>query len=543
MKALIYARVSSKEQEETGYSLPSQEKLLLDYAQKHGFEVVKNFAISESASGQKQREVFTAMLGYASKHGVQVIICEKVDRLTRNLKDAVSVNEWIAQDPNRQIHFVKENCILSKESRSNEKFIWNIKVSVAQYYIDNLSEETRKGLKEKVAQGWLPHQPRIGYKSAELEGRKIQVIDEDKSPYIRKAFELFATGEYSLKRLSDSLYADGLRSNRNKRVHKSKISDILTDPIYLGKFRWKGEVYQGKHEPLITRELFDRAQSVLHGRGTPKFRKHFYTFKGLLRCTDCGYVVVWERHKGTLYGHCNYSYGRCTKKKWAKEQDLEKQAAERLSGLQVNSPRLAEWIHKALKESHKDQIEYHTTTQEELKKAYDRVQNRLDSLYDDKLDGRITEEFYDRKFKLYTEEKEQVLENMEKHSNASNKYYELGGTIFELSQKATQIFEKATVEQKRRLLNIVFNKIQLDGNAQALITEYALPFKILYGAVKETNSSTLAKTAQSEAQIIELAKNGSVNGKDAVLSASRSIWGARRESNPRDRLHRAAFYH
>ena len=543
MKALMYARVSSKEQEETGYSLPSQEKLLLDYAQKHGFEVVKQFAISESASGQKQREVFTAMLGYASKHKIDLIICEKVDRLTRNLKDAVSVNEWIAQDPNRQIHFVKENCVLSKDSKSNDKFIWNIKVSVAQYYIDNLSEETRKGLKEKVSQGWLPHQPRIGYKSADLDGRKIQVIDEEKAPYIRKAFELFATGEYSLKRLSDHLYADGLRGNRGKQVHKSKISDILTDPIYLGKFRWKGEVYQGKQEPFISQELFDRAESVLRGRKAPKFRKHFYTFKGLLRCTDCGYVVVWERHKGTLYGHCNYTYGRCNRKKWMREQDLEKQAVERLAGLQVKSPRLAEWIHKALKESHKDLIEYHTTTQDELKKAYDRVQNRLDSLYDDKLDGRITGEFYERKFKLYTEEKELVLANMEKQSHASNKYYELGSTIFELSQKATQIFEKATMEQKRRLLNIVFSKMQLDGNAHTLIAEYSLPFKILSGAVIETNSSSLAQNTQSEEQIIELANFGSTNGKDAVISASRLGWGARRESDPRDRCHRAAFYH
>jgi DNA invertase Pin-like site-specific DNA recombinase len=141
MKAVIYARVSSREQEETGYSLPAQEKLLKDYAERKGFEVVKVFSISESASGRRQRQIFNEMLSFVKKNDIKIILCEKVDRLTRNLKDAVLIDEWLEKDAERQVHLVKDSLILHKNSRSQEKLNWGIRVILAKNYIENLSEE------------------------------------------------------------------------------------------------------------------------------------------------------------------------------------------------------------------------------------------------------------------------------------------------------------------------------------------------------------------------------------------------------------------
>ena len=87
---------------------------------------------------------------------VKIIVCEKVDRLTRNQRDGVKINEWMNEDPEREVHLVKENTILSKDSKSHEKFIWNIKISVSKFYTDNLSEKIKKGKKKKIAQGGLP---------------------------------------------------------------------------------------------------------------------------------------------------------------------------------------------------------------------------------------------------------------------------------------------------------------------------------------------------------------------------------------------------
>lgn len=358
MKAVLFARVSSREQEAEGYSLPAQEKLLKDYALRKNFEVVKVFSISESASGKYQRKTFSEMLNYTKKRSVKIIVCEKVDRLTRNLRDAVSINDWINEDAGREVHFVKENCILNKDSKSNEKFIWNIKVSVAQYYIDNLSEEVKKGQKEKVAQGWLPTKPPIGYKTVGEKGHRVHVIDQEKAALVRKMFELYAGGLYSIKKLTEEMYQLGLRNYNGNKIVKSRMHELLNDPFYYGGFRWNGEIHRGKHETLITKELFDRVQKILTSKTTPKYCKHSFLFKGLIHCKECTGLITWETQKGIIYGHCNH-YRNCSQETWVKKHEVEEQLLSAFAPLQIRSSRLADWIRRALKESHQDEIEFH----------------------------------------------------------------------------------------------------------------------------------------------------------------------------------------
>src|SRR5437773_7358189 len=122
-KAVLYCRVSSTEQEDSGYSLDSQEKLLKDYATKNHLEVEKIYRISESASGKQIRNSFNEMLAYISKRRIPVVLCEKIDCLNRNLRDAAVVSDWIATDLEREIHFVKESFVVSKNTRAHENLI------------------------------------------------------------------------------------------------------------------------------------------------------------------------------------------------------------------------------------------------------------------------------------------------------------------------------------------------------------------------------------------------------------------------------------
>src|SRR5437870_6843051 len=108
-KATIYARVSTKEQAEEGYSLASQLMLLREYAMQRQFEIVKEFVIPESASGSQERTTFKEMMEYCKKRNTSHILCEKVDRITRNLQDAVWIDGWLQGDPERRVHFVKQN--------------------------------------------------------------------------------------------------------------------------------------------------------------------------------------------------------------------------------------------------------------------------------------------------------------------------------------------------------------------------------------------------------------------------------------------------
>mgnify|MGYP001480319109 CR=1 FL=1 len=200
MKSIILARVSTKDQEVTGYSLPAQERVLQEYALRHGFIVAKVFSISESASKHSQRKTFNEMMAYAEKQKIKIIICEKVDRLTRNFTDVVTIDTWLEADEERHIHLVKDSLVLHKNARSQEKLNWGIRVVMAKNYIDNLKEEVKKGYDERLRQGGYPgSRPPIGYKSVGEKGRKKIAIDETNAPFVRRMFELYASGNYSLK--------------------------------------------------------------------------------------------------------------------------------------------------------------------------------------------------------------------------------------------------------------------------------------------------------------------------------------------------------
>ena len=213
IKAVSYCRVSSKEQEDTGYSLDAQEKSLQEYA-KDKFTIAKTFRISESASGRQIRKTFNEMLMYATKHKVPVILCEKIDRLTRNLKDAASVSDWLFENPNREIHFVKESFVVNQNTRAHENLVWDMKVAIARFYTNNLSEEVKKGHREKAAQGWLPTKPPIGYKTIGEKGHKIHVIDENTGPLVQKMFQIYSNGNYSLSKLLEVMHCEGVMGTR-----------------------------------------------------------------------------------------------------------------------------------------------------------------------------------------------------------------------------------------------------------------------------------------------------------------------------------------
>src|ERR1700682_4636500 len=179
-QAVIYARVSSKEQEKEGFSIPAQLKLLKEYAAANSFAVAGEYIDVETAK-QTGRAAFSEMVAYLKAHpSVRVMLVEKTDRLYRNLKDWVTVDELDVE-----MHFPKEGVVLSRESRSSEKFMHGIKVLMAKNYVDNLSEETRKGMLEKAEQGVWPSFAPLGYRNvASPDGRKIIATDPAVAPIV-----------------------------------------------------------------------------------------------------------------------------------------------------------------------------------------------------------------------------------------------------------------------------------------------------------------------------------------------------------------------
>lgn len=500
-KAIIFCRVSSKEQEESGYSLPSQEKLLTEYSQSKGLQIDKIFSLSESAGGSKQRKLFGEMLEYLKAKKIKNLIVEKTDRLTRNIRDAVLVNDWIENDDEKQIHFVKENFVLHRNSKSNDRFIWNIKVSVAQYYLDNLSEEVKKGQKEKISEGWLPTKPPYGYKTIGEQGHKIHVVNEEVAPILKKMFEMYGTGAYSLLKLSKEMHVLGMRSDSGKLVVKSRMHRLLKDPFYIGDFIWKGEIHKGKQEPIIERELYEKVQRLLSSKNTPKYSKHDYIFKGIFRCHECHGMITWEQAKGIMYGHCNH-YRNCPKRKWSKETVIRECIGNILDEFKINNLKVREWLKKALKETNSSESELYLDSVKELEKSRKVYTNRLSEIYIDKLDGKITEEQYKIHFAKFSSDLTELDKQITKQTETMQKTTDLGVKIYEISQNGKKSFLKLEPNETRTLMKKVFEVIELD--IDKVFYTLTPGFKSLLSLAKQTNSSNMEKLMNTDNKIFEL---------------------------------------
>ena len=473
-KTVIYARVSSKEQEQEGFSIPSQLKLLKDYALSHDMVIVREFVDVETAK-KAGRENFGEMVKFLNENkNLKTILVEKTDRLYRNFKDYVTIDEL-----DLEIHLVKEGEVLSQNSRSHQKFIHGIKVLLAKNYIDNLAEETSKGLKEKAEQGFFPSRAPLGYINVECNGKKIIQIDPEMAPKIKKLFEWYATGEFSLLQIAQKAFDDGLVYKiSGGKVHKSIIAHILHNPIYYGDFNWRGEIYHGNHEPIITRELFNHVQNIFEEREGRRTRTHKYTwsFQGLISCGHCGCAMVAERKKGKyIYYHCTGYKGRCNEP-YVREEEIAKQFGDALSQIQIDADILV-WLKEALHASFKDEKQYHKETLDSLERNYKRLQDRLDAIYVDKLDGKINEESYLKFSQQWRQEQETIRQKIAWHEKSDRNYIDSGVQLLELAAKARTLYDSQPLAERKKLLKYVLsNSTWKDGKLTPIYKE---PFDLL----------------------------------------------------------------
>jgi site-specific DNA recombinase len=541
-RAVIYARVSSKEQEKEGFSIPAQLKLLKEYAAAHGFTVVQDYVDVETAK-QTGRAAFGEMVAYLKAHpAVRAMLVEKTDRLYRNLKDWVTVDELEVE-----IHFPKEGVVLSRESRSSEKFMHGIKVLMAKNYIDNLSEEARKGMQEKAEQGIWPTKTPLGYRNITgPDGKKIIAADPAVAPIIAKLFEWYSTGQYSLQQAARKARDAGLVYRKSgAKVPVSTVHSILRTRLYSGWFEWNGKVIHGRHEPLVSVELWERVQGVMDGRFAKKHRRmtHDFAFAGLISCSRCGCSVVGEIKKQRyVYYHCTGYADKCQgnpascRRKYVREEVLEAQFTELLGRLRFDDEVLT-WVREALQTSHADQRREHREAIERLRAEHKRLGERISAMYIDKLDGKIGGELYDKFFRDWRAEQLRLQCEIDRHEAAEQSYMDEGVQILELARSAQRLFERQEPRQKRRLLNFVLSNCSWEfGEVRATFRQ---PFDLLAetaAIAARQDAGATANSAKSEIWLPLLESNQAARVQSPVpyqLGEGATHWCHVRDSNPR----------
>ncbi|MBM3739604.1 MAG: recombinase family protein, partial [Acidobacteria bacterium] len=481
IQAVLYARVSSKDQEKEGYSIPAQQRSLREHALQQGIIVAEEFVDVETAK-QSGRTAFTAMMEYLKKHRAtcRTILVEKTDRLYRNLKDWTTLD-----DLGITIHLVKEGRVIGPDSRSSDQLMHGINVLMARNYILNLGEEARKGMLEKARAGTYPSFAPVGYLNADGPGGKRGIVsDPEAAPVITELFERFATGQYSLKALVRESNAEGVKL-RGRKLYSSVVHQILRKRIYTGDFDWDGETYPGTHEALVTRERWHRVQELLDARAENKIRKvkHDFAYTGLVHCGHCGCVFVGELKKRKyVYYHCTGNRGKCPEP-YTRQEVLTREFAGILRELVIPQP-ILEWLGDAVLTCDQTEQAAHAQAIKKLQVRYDQIKARIETMYLDKLDGRITQELFDKHSATFRRDQDGLLLKIQDLQKATPLPIDQAVDMLRLTSRASELFLQQSAAEQRRLLQVVVEKAAWqDGTLRTTLFE---PFEVLRHSNQES---------------------------------------------------------
>ncbi|MBA2335307.1 MAG: recombinase family protein, partial [Blastocatellia bacterium] len=299
-KYFSYIRVSTQRQGQHGTSLVEQQASIESFSQTWNFQIIKRFEERETAAKQG-RPVFLEMLKQVRKGKAQGVIIHKIDRGARNLKDWADLGSLI--DSGIEVHFASES--LDINSRGG-RLSADIQAVVASDYIRNLREETKKGIYGRLKQGLFPFRAMTGY--LDRGSGQPKVIDPVMGPLVRKAFELYATGDRGLTGLNEKMRKLGLRSRNGTGISRNGLSTILHSPFYMGVITIKktGQTFIGVHQPLISKVLFDQVQNVFANKNFNTVKRHFFVYRRMIECMGCGHLMTPETQKKKfVYYRCH----------------------------------------------------------------------------------------------------------------------------------------------------------------------------------------------------------------------------------------------
>jgi len=401
MKYIAYCRKSTDEKDKQVLSIDAQIAELKEFAKKQNLEIL-DFVCESRTAKSIGRPLFASVLKRIEKGEAQGIVSWHPDRLARNSVDGGKIIYLIDEAKIGALKFPT----FWFDTTPQGKFMLNIAFGQSKYYIDNLSENIKRGIRQKLRRGEMPSLAPVGYLN-ELKHHTI-VKDPERWLAVKKMFEAYATRDYTLEDLQKLSLSLGLVSRRTgKALVIARIDHMIRNPFYYGVFNHKGELYQGSHEPIISKKLFDKVQRIVQARGKPRKAKEIeaFAFRGIFTCGECGRMVTTDK-KIKPSGR-TYIYYRCTKKnrvchqKYLEEKELVLQLNELFREVSIRES----WKEQMLKKWEQEYKEASTSSSSSavpLKQELETLEEKQMLLLDTYLDKTITNE-------EYTETKKKIL--------------------------------------------------------------------------------------------------------------------------------------
>jgi DNA invertase Pin-like site-specific DNA recombinase len=483
-KVIILARVSSKRQEEEGLSLDNQLKTLREYASEKGMEIVKEFVFQESA-GHKIRKKFDELIDFITKKKeIDAILAYRVDRITRNYRDAVLL-DTLRIEYEKELHFVYNRLVLRSNSVGRDIQDWDLQVFLAKQYLNRLQEDGVNTHRYKLMKGEKSGQAPMGYINVQQAGNKKWIEINAMHGYLMKeAFEKYSTGTFSVSAITKMLAEKGMRNPKTGKVYSNaSIHNALRNPFYCGFLKdEKGNLVPHFYEKIIDRSLFEKVQDVLNGWNKKPFKYSAkpFSFRGLLKCSHCGCTITTEEKKGHRYLFCSKFKGECGQKR-VRENDLMKEVEKAFKAIQIPKDALEE-LQKQLGKSIYAKKQYQFDAISTLDKEFKKNQKKLDILLETRINERITEDEFNEKSLQIRRQQEEIIEKKKLHNDADEKFAITVSYLLTLSSRAYDIFKSSKPEEKRELMNfLLWNPTLKHGK---LLYTYKKPFDIIARASK-----------------------------------------------------------
>lgn len=465
-KAVILARVSSKEQEDN-FSLQAQSRNVREYCERNDLSIIKEFKLVESSTRGKRIQ-YNEMINFVRKYSDTIhIVVDAVDRLQRGFREYVDLIDLV-MSKSIVIHFLRENLVLDHNINPSEFMMYGQSVLSAQYFVKTSAHNIKRSNIEKLKKGEITRQAPVGYLNYRDEKGYSRVkIDPERGYLVRKAFEMYATGLYSISSLWKELQDMDLtiiKKDHTPLIGRSTVHKMLQNRFYIGYINQKGVEYPHVYEKLISEHLFYKCQEQLEKGGKSNKKedtKHKFVLSGLLTNKETNRLMSGTKTKDRVY-YRSPKYGESPASENVSEAIILDQLKDFYQSISIPEEILEVQVEKLnqIKDSENSEIYKKIKRYKSKIKVLEERESRL---LDKFLDESITQDLYTKKRNEIVKELCDLKTKLSNLSNFRTSFVKSTKDLLDLLSESSELFEKGSTEQKRRLLKITLSNLQMDG--------------------------------------------------------------------------------
>jgi site-specific DNA recombinase len=496
IRYVLYVRRSSESEDKQVQSVDDQLAVMLDVAKKRGLKVVVKLKESKTAKAPFERPEFAKMLAMIERGEVDGILCWQINRLSRNPTENGILQQMLQDEKIRSIQ-THDRAYLSDDNA----VVFSVEASIANQFIRDLRKNVKRGIGAKIRGGGISGPAHAGYLNNRID--KTIEVDPLRFPLIRKAFDMFLTGDFSVPQVLRAMNEDWgyLTPQRRERggvpLSRSGLYVILNNPRYSG---WipnpyeNGKFYKANFPSMITEEEYDKVQRMLGVKGKPRLcASKQFALKGFIKCGECGCMITAELQKkklanGTVNEHTYYHCTRkrpCEQRGAIREQDLFDKVNSMLDEYEL-TPKLYEWGMEALKEMADNEVAERNDVQAMSFKSLEAIQAQLDKLLDLVARDIITPEEYKAKSSSLKEDHQRRSDEQTAMAERTKNWYEFVGKQLDTLTLANAKFVKGDLGDKKDiLLAIGQNPVILDKELIITPNKWMIPVKENVRSIRE----------------------------------------------------------